>query len=246
MECDKVHRPCAPRNHESALVRLGAAWHGRGVTLSLSVDAVLTGRIALIAPNVLSAIGKMPTVEPVRVGWLGLEGDAQADLVHHGGHDKAVHLFPQDHYPWWRKMLDDHPLLGAVGAFGENLATRGATEATLCLGDRFTLGSALLEISQGRQPCFKLNHRFGRKDALALAMASGRTGAYFRVLREGEIRAGDVMTRVEQPHPDWPLRRVFDLLIGDGHRDDPAGVATLARMPVLAETWRVRAEKRAR
>lgn len=214
--------------------------------LSLSVDAVLTGPVALIAPDVPSAIGKVSTAGPVRVGWLGLEGDAQADLVHHGGHDKAVHLFPQDHYPWWREALDDHPLLGAVGAFGENLATRGATETLLCLGDRFTLGTALLEISQGRQPCFKLNHRFGRKDALALAMESGRTGVYFRVIREGEIRAGDVMTRVAQPHPDWPVSRVFDLLIGGGHRADPAGVAALARMPVLSATWRVRAEKLAR
>ena len=214
--------------------------------LSLSVDAILTGPIALIAPDVLSAIGKVPTAGPVRVGWLGLEGDAQADLVHHGGHDKAVHLFPRDHYPWWREALDDHPLLGAVGAFGENLATRGAIETTLCLGYRLTLGTALLEISQGRQPCFKLNHRFGRKDALALAMESGRTGAYLRVIREGEIRAGDAMTRVAQPHPDWPVSRVFDLLIGSGHRADPAGVAALARMPVLSATWRVRAEKLAR
>jgi len=225
------------------LARWCLSWHGRGMDLMLSVDAVLTGRVGLLAPDVLSAIGKVPTVDPVRVSWLGLEGDAQADLVHHGGHDKAVHLFPQDHYPWWRTALDDHPLLGTVGAFGENLATRGATEAMLCLGDRFTLGTALLEISQGRQPCFKLNHRFGRKDVLALAMKSGRTGAYLRVIREGEIRAGDVMARVAQPHPEWPVSRVFDLLIGGGHRGDPVGVAALARMPVLAATWRVRAEK---
>lgn len=216
------------------------------MTLSLVVDAVLTGRPALIGPDVLSAIGKTPVAGPVQIGWLGLEGDVQADRLHHGGHDKAVHLFPRDHYPWWRDALGDHPLLRDVGAFGENLATRGATEQGLCLGDRFMLGSAQLEISQGRQPCFKLNHRFGRKDALAMAMTSGRTGVYLRVIRQGEAQAGDMMTQVARPHPDWPISRVFDLLIGKGHKRDPAGVAELARMPVLAATWRVRAEKLAR
>jgi MOSC domain-containing protein YiiM len=182
----------------------------------------------------------------VRIGWMGLEGDAVADPIHHGGHDKAVHLVPQDHYDWWRAQLDDHPLLGRPGAFGENLATRGATEEALCLGDRFTLGTALLEISHGRQPCAKLNARFGRKDVLAKAMESGRCGLYLRVIREGEAQAGDAMRLVERPHGDWPIARIFSLLIGGGHRRDPAGVATLAGMKILAEAWRMRAEKLAR
>jgi MOSC domain-containing protein YiiM len=215
-------------------------------SLLLMVDALLTGKPAFIAPDVLSAMGKTPRAGPVRIGWLGLEGDAQADPVNHGGHDKAVHLVPQDHYPWWRSEIGDHALLDAPGAFGENLATRGETEKGLCLGDRFTLGSALLEISHGRQPCFKLNHRFGRRDVLAKAVASGRCGLYLRVIREGEAQAGEIMTLVERPLPDWSIQRVFDLLIGGGHKGDPAGVAILARMPVLAQAWRGRAEKLAR
>jgi len=216
------------------------------MTLTLHLDALLTGKPALIAPGVPSAIGKAPVAGPVRIGWLGLEGDAQADLVHHGGHDKAVHLFPREHYPWWRGAIGDHALLEAPGAFGENLATHGASEAAICLGDRFTLGTALLEVSQGRQPCFKLNARFGRKDVLARAVESGRCGLYLRVLREGEARAGDAMTLAERSQPDWPVQRLFDLLIGGGHARDPAGIATLARMPVLAENWRARAAKLAR
>jgi len=214
--------------------------------LSLRLDALLTGTPALLAPGVLSAMGKSPVAGPVRIGWLGLEGDVQADPVHHGGHDKAVHLVPQEHYGWWRDAIGAHGLLDAPGAFGENLATRGATERTLCLGDRFTLGTALLEISHGRQPCSKLNARFGRRDVLAHAVASGRCGLYLRVLREGEARAGDIMTLVERSLPDWPVQRLFELLIGGGHAHDPAGVAVLARSPVLAEAWRSRAEKLAR
>jgi len=214
--------------------------------LMLRLDALLTGRPALLAPGVLSAMGKSPVAGPVRIGWLGLEGDAQADPLHHGGHDKAVHLVPQDHYPWWRAAIGDHALLDAPGAFGENLATRGASERDICLGDRFALGTALLEVSHGRQPCFKLNARFGRKDVLARATQSGRCGLYLRVIREGEAQAGQTMALVERSLPDWPIQRVFELLVGGRHRHDPAGVAALARLPVLAEAWRGRAEKLAR
>ena len=215
-------------------------------TLSLEVAALLTGTPALLAPDVLSAMGKAPVAGPARIGWLGLEGDMVADPINHGGHDKAVHLVPQDHYPWWRETIGDHPLLDAPGAFGENIATRGATEEQICLGDRFTLGSALLEVSHGRQPCFKLNARFGRKDVLAKAVESGRCGLYLRVIREGEAQAGDPMTLTERAYPDWPIARLFALLIGGAHKRDPAGVAALTTMPVLAEAWRSRAVKLAR
>src|SRR3546814_11953765 len=80
---------------------------------------------------------------------------------------KAVHLYVQDHYPFWREITGGHELLDGPGAFGENIAASGLSEAELCLGDRFRLGTALVEVSQGRQPCWKLDHRFGRKDILA-------------------------------------------------------------------------------
>jgi MOSC domain-containing protein YiiM len=214
--------------------------------LTLNVDAILTGKPAYIAPGVLSAMGKAPVPGPVRISWLGLEGDAVADPTVHGGHDKAIHLFPQEHYHWWRMPLGKHPLLEAPGAFGENFATRGAIEGTLCLGDRFTVGSAIVEITQGRQPCFKLNHRFGNDEVLARAVQTGRIGLYLRVIREGEAQAGDLMLLTERPHPEWSVARMFDLLVAGGARRDPAGVAELAGMKVLAEAWRSRAEKLAR
>jgi MOSC domain-containing protein YiiM len=224
-----------------------APWHVAAMANTvLTVDAILRGKPALIGPGVLSAMGKGPVAGPVRLTWLGLEGDGVADPAHHGGHDKALHLYPQEHYSWWRRIFGAHPLLNAPGAFGENLATRGAAEGDLCLGDRITLGSALVEVSHGRQPCFKLNHRFGRADVLAHAMESGRTGAYLRVIREGDVQSGDEMTLAERPHPQWTLARIFDLPIGGGFKRDPAAVAELARMPVLAEAWRGRAEKLAR
>lgn len=216
------------------------------VSLALTIDALLTGKPALLAPGTVSAIDKRPVAGPVRITWLGLAGDHQADQVHHGGPDKALLLYPQEHYAWWRGPLADHALLGAPGAFGENLATRGADETGLCLGDRFTLGSALVEISHGRQPCYKLNHRFGQRDALAHAVRSGRVGVFLRVLREGEASASDGMQQLARPHPQWNMERIFDLLIRGRHARDPAGLAELARLPVLTPTWRERAEKLAR
>ncbi|MET0360625.1 MAG: MOSC domain-containing protein [Sphingobium sp.] len=209
--------------------------------LDLRVDALLTGTPRPIAPGVMSAIAKAPVTGSVRIGWTGLENDAVADPIYHGGHDKAVHLYPQDHYGWWRGRIGDHPLLDAPGAFGENIAVGGAADGDFCLGDRFALGSAVLEVSHGRQPCSKLNARFGRKDIVSAIVTSGRAGFYLRVIRTGEAAAGDVMALMERPLPEWPVPRVFHLLIAGGHKRDPAGVAALARMPVLAEAWASRA-----
>ncbi|WP_254519689.1 MOSC domain-containing protein, partial [Salmonella enterica] len=90
---------------------------------------------------------KKPVTGPVRITWEGFADDAVADRVHHGGLDKAIHLYPQDHYGWWRTRKPDQSLLDAPGAFGENIASRGLTETDICLGDRFSLGTAIVEVS---------------------------------------------------------------------------------------------------
>lgn len=216
---------------------------------TLSVQALCAGAPGPVAPGIVSAIAKRPVAGPVRVTWLGLAGDHQADPLHHGGHDKALHLYPLDHHDWWRGRIGAHPLLGQPGAFGENLATRGATDGQLCLGDRFRLGGAVIELSHGRQPCAKLNHRFGRADILSAIVASGRAGCYFRVIGEGEAEAPVILPLMERPLPQWPVARLFDLLVAGGHRRDPHGVAELAELadlPVLAEAWRARARDLAR
>src|SRR5690606_16433169 len=112
----------------------------------------------------MSAIDKRPLEGAVRIDELGVAGDEQGDTRVHGGVDKAVHHYPFEHYATWRAELGELPALASPGAFGENISTRGLDEATVCLGDRFALGTAVLEVSQGRQPCWKLNDRFGVKD----------------------------------------------------------------------------------
>lgn len=210
---------------------------------SMTVDALLTGIPVPFRDGDYSAIAKQPVSGAVRIGWLGLAGDSVADPVHHGGWDKAIHLYPQDHYGWWRERKPGHPLLEKPGAFGENIASRGMTEEEVCLGDRFSLGSAVVEVSHGRQPCWKLDHRFGARDVMATIVKTARCGIYFRVLREGEAEAGVMMELLERPLPQWSIARVFRLLIGGGHKGEPDAVRTLTDMPVLAEAWRERARK---
>ncbi|PJG46913.1 MOSC domain-containing protein [Sphingobium sp. LB126] len=211
--------------------------------ISMTVDALLTGTPVPFRDGDYSAIAKKPVEGPVRIGWLGLAGDAVADSLHHGGWDKAIHLYPQDHYAWWRERKPGHPLLDAPGAFGENIASRGMTEEEICLGDRFSLGSAVVEVSHGRQPCWKLDHRFGGRDVMATIVKTARCGIYVRVVREGEAEAGMRMDLLERPLPEWPIARVFRLLIGGGHKGEPDAVRALAGMSVLAEAWRDRARK---
>ena len=180
---------------------------------AVAVDALLDGKArAYTRPGTSSAIDKRPLAGAVHIGELGLEGDEQGDLRVHGGVDKAVHQYAFDHYTAWRQDLGVLPLLQAPGAFGENISTRGLTEADVCLGDRFVLGDALLEVSQGRQPCWKLNDRFGVADMARRVQATGRTGWYYRVLRPGTARAGDVLVLIERPHPGWTLQRLGALL----------------------------------
>ena len=206
------------------------------------VDAVLTGRIAVFADDgSTSAIAKHPVDGRRRVTRVGIDGDEQADLSVHGGVDKAIHHYPFDHYPAWRDGLGHKPLLSGPGAFGENISTLGLTEATVCLGDRFWLGTALVEIAQGRQPCWKQGHFLQSKSVVAEMVRSGRTGWYYRLIEEGEVTSGDRLKLTARPFPQWPIARVFALVIAGRHGGDAAALNELANMPVLASGWRERA-----
>jgi MOSC domain-containing protein YiiM len=208
------------------------------------LDALLTGRARRFgAQGEASAIAKAPVAGPRRVGFLGIDGDEQADLSVHGGPDKAVHHYPRDHYPFWTEALGGHALLGAPGAFGENVSTSGLVEEEACLGDRYRLGSALIEISQGRQPCWKLGHRFGDMRVPAIVVRTGKSGWYYRVIEEGDVAAGEALRLVDRPLPQWTVARLFRLLIGGAGKREPAALRELAGLDVLAGNWRRRAEK---
>ncbi len=209
-----------------------------------TIDALLTGKARRFgAKGEPSAIDKRAVEGRRAVGALGIAGDKQADLSVHGGPDKAIHHYPRDHYGWWAETIGDHALLQDAGAFGENISTSGLTESAACIGDRYRLGSALVEISQGRQPCWKLGHRFGIATLPATVVSSRRGGWYYRVIEDGAVGAGDALELMERPLPDWSVERVFHLLIGGAGKREPAALRALAAMDLLAANWRARADK---
>lgn len=210
------------------------------VSLSLEVFA---GAVAPLESDPrLSGIDKRPLAGPWIITATGLVGDAQADLKVHGGPEKAIHHYPREHYAAWQAEIGPHPLLAQGGAFGENLSTFGCTEASIAIGDTLRFGSAVLQVSQGRQPCWKLNARFGRTDMAFAVQKTGRAGWYYRVLEPGQAEPGDALHLVDRPHADWPLTRLTRLLYRDTMALDE--LAEMAELPILAEGWRKLARRR--
>ncbi len=209
---------------------------------AVRIDALLAGSARpYTRPGTLSAIDKRPLAGAVAIGELGLAGDEQGDPRVHGGPDKAIHHYAFDHYAAWRDEIGALPLLQAPGAFGENVSTHGLDETAVCLGDRFRLGTALVEVSQGRQPCWKLDDRFGVPGMARRVQAGGRTGWYYRVLEPGLARAGDLLRLAERPCPDWSLQRLnrllFDRVLA------PEVLEPALRLP-LVPSWRRLLERR--
>lgn len=203
-----------------------------------TIGTLLVGGIAPLGPKgVPSGIAKTPVAAPLRLTLTGLAGDQVGDPRHHGGPDKAVHHYPFDHYRAWRAELGGQvDLLDHPGAFGENISASGLTEAEVAVGDRFRIGSALVEVSQGRQPCFKLNLRFGVRNMALRVQKTGRTGWYYRVIEEGEVAPGDGLELVDRLSPDWTVDRLWRLLYVD--MLDREALTAMVALPHLPESWR--------
>ncbi|WNF45900.1 MOSC domain-containing protein [Pseudomonas sp. SG20056] len=209
---------------------------------SIRLDALLTGRVQpFTRPGSRSAIDKQPQQGLLAVNPLGLGGDEQGDLRVHGGVEKAIHHYPYEHYAAWAAELGAHPLLMQPGAFGENFSSSGWTEHDVCLGDRIRVGTALLEVSQGRMPCWKLSDRFGVAELALRVQQSGRTGWYYRVLEEGVVSAGDSLQLVERQFGDWSLTRLSAVLFDK--RVESELLRECLALP-LVPSWRRTLERR--
>jgi MOSC domain-containing protein YiiM len=180
-----------------------------------------------------SAIWKSPVAGPVRLGRVGLAGDAVANTKVHGGPEQAVLMYALSHYPDWEREMG-RPL--EPGAFGENLSVDLLTEDTVSIGDVFEIGGARLQVSQPRQPCATLARRHQVADMIAIVLRNGRSGWYLRVLREGSVEAGQAVRLVERPHPEWTVRRAARVMVTRAH--DRKEAAALAACPALSPGWR--------
>ncbi len=210
------------------------------MTVTLRVVSVNVARPTLLGHQdgvkLLSAIGKRPVAAAaIPVGRVNRDGDAQANLEKHGGPDKAVYAYPSDHWPWGER---EHRFACAPGAFGENLTLAGAVETDVRIGDRFSWGEAILEISQPRVPCEKFTLYTGRADAGALMTLSARTGWYFRVIVEGAAPVKDAsLERISKS--DGPTVKEAFAAVFDPRYDRDRRLAMI-ELPTLSEAWRKR------
>ncbi|HEY1658583.1 MAG TPA: MOSC domain-containing protein [Candidatus Sulfotelmatobacter sp.] len=181
-----------------------------------------------------SGIFKKPVSGAVMLRTLNLDGDRQADLSVHGGPFKAVYGYPSEHYEYWQNELpgDDLPW----GAFGENFTTVGLSEADLHIGDRFRVGGSILMIRQLRMPCYKLAAKFKRDDMIDLFLHSSRSGFYFSVEQEGEVREGDSIELISRNQPGITIAEMNRVIVHDRYNRDLLQKAI--NTPELPDSWR--------
>jgi MOSC domain-containing protein YiiM len=193
-----------------------ATWHGHTVT---------------------TGIFKAPVEGRIKLRRLNLDGDAQADLNVHGGKDKAVYCYQAQHYEFWKRELPGREL--PFGMFGENFTVDGLREDSVHLGDRFSVGSAEVIVTQPRMPCYKLGLKFQSDDMVKRFLASGRTGFYLAVLREGEVGVGDEMNLLSRDENAVPVSEITRLYVTKRYdKKDLASIQQVQNVAALPESWK--------
>jgi MOSC domain-containing protein YiiM len=200
----------------------------------VSVNVGLPREVAWKGETVTTGIFKEPVAGQVMMRTLNLDGDRQADLSVHGGPDKAVYLYPSEHYAFWSRELPEMRL--PWGVFGENITTEGLREDEVHIGDRFRIGQAEVMITQPRIPCYKLGIRFGRDDIIKRFLHSGRSGFYAAVLRDGEVEAGDAIEPIGQDATGVSVAEFNRLFVTDKNNGDL--LRRVLRLAAVPEGWR--------
>jgi len=209
----------------------------------VSVNTGLPREVVWHGRTVTTAIYKNPVEGRVSLRRLNLDGDRQADLSVHGGEAKAVYCYPIEHYAWWTKELSRREL--PAGMFGENFTTDGLDEESVHLGDQFSIGTAQVVVTQPRLPCYKLGIRFEDSDMVRRFLASGRTGFYVAVQREGNVGAGDAITRVGRDPQRVRVADITRLYVAKTFsRDDVAAVRSALRVAALPDNWKAHFQER--
>ncbi len=185
--------------------------------------------------NKPTGIFKSEIVMPAWVGIEGLSGDAQADRRVHGGPDKALHQYAVAHYARLAAAFPAAKDLLVPGSIGENLSVPSWDESNICIGDTFRLGDAIIQVSQPRAPCWKIDHRYGVEGMTKLIDEEGITGWYFRVIEEGSVEPGCSFALIDRMSPDVTVKEL--LATWRDHRPNPGQLERLAATPGLTENW---------
>lgn len=189
-----------------------------------------------------SGMFKNDTDMSIWLGKTGFTGDEVADKRNHGGEEKAVFAYPIKHYTFWKEELELDSI--DMGGFGENFAVLEMDEFTVCIGDTYKIGDSIIQVSQPRRPCWKPARRFRVMDLALRIQNSGRTGWYFRVLKEGKVQAGTDFELIERPYPQWTIQACNEVMYI--YKEDLRQAEELASCPLLAENWKRTFNKRLR
>lgn len=200
----------------------------------ISVNVGLPRDIEVNGKIVRTSIWKDPVQGRIKVSSLNLDGDQQSDLTVHGGIDKAVYLYPTEHYTYWRAELPEMAL--PWGVFGENFSAEGILENQIRIGDCLRIGSAEFIVTQPRLPCYKLGIRFNRPEIVKLFLRSKRTGLYLRVLREGDVGERDEISFIEKQETGLTITDIVSLYSTDAHNQELLRRAI--EVPALPQSWK--------
>jgi MOSC domain-containing protein YiiM len=200
----------------------------------LSLNVGLPRQVRFQGELVTTGIFKKPVQGSVRLRKLNLEGDKQADLKVHGGVDKAVYAYAGEHYDYWRQELPDMSL--PWGMFGENFTTEGMFEESVNIGDQFKVGTANLIATQPRMPCYKLGVKFGSMDMIKRFLASGLTGVYFKVMKEGKLEQGDEIKLIKKAENSVTVKDIVRIYTID--KDDIQTIERAIKIKDLPNGWR--------
>lgn len=209
----------------------------------ISVNTATPTIVDINGIQVNTGIYKKPNSGKIWLSKSNLAGDGQADLTVHGGEFQAVYSYPVEHYAYWQKVLDKSTL--PYGTFGENFTVSGLLEDDVYVGDVFSVGSAVIQATMPRIPCFKFGHKIGKPDILPMFLLSGRSGFYHKVIEEGEVGAGDAIHRLDRPAHSISIRMALGLQKleeGDEHTLEQA-LRIEVLPPLLRKTYQQRLQK---
>lgn len=201
----------------------------------ISVNVGLPIKVNFGREVVTTGIFKNPIQHRVKLNKLNLEGDKQADLTVHGGINKAVYAYPSEHYMFWKEEIKDFEY--SWGTFGENLTTEGLFEDTVMIGDQFKIGSAKVMATQPRMPCYKLGVRFGRMDVIKKFLESGKSGIYFKVIKEGEIGINDTIKLIKKNNNDITIKNIVEM-VTKGEIENIELMEKAIQVPELPTGWK--------
>ena len=214
----------------------------------MRIESIQVGKPKTVTSDWVTSIYKSPIHGEVFLSKVNLEGDKQADLTVHGGSDKAVNVYPIEHYAYWNQragfLLRKRINLFSPnnGSFGENFTVSGLLENDACIGDIYRVGSCIVEISQPRQPCWQLARKFNQAKLPFWVQQTGKTGWYLRVLQEGNVQANDTFELTQRNNPSWSITRANQLMYTPGH--SKYDIASILECQQLSNSWKTTFEKR--